>query len=367
MKKVLIAMPDLRGAGAEKVLIDILNNINLEKFDVTLILFMRRGIHMDEIPSKVKVICMSDKLGTGLYKYWMKMFYLAPRFFYKMFIKEKFDTEIAFMEGIPTKLIANSPNRDSKKIAWVHIDLEKLHWTKQFFKSYEEEEFCYDMFNEIEFVSKDSQLAFERLFSKNKSVKKVIYNPIISDEIECKAMLENIKNDIFTVISSGRLTKQKGYDRLLKAHKELVNQYPHKLVILGEGEERESLENLIKELKIQNSVELKGFIKNPYPYIKAADVFICSSRTEGFSLVVAEALVLKKPIISTEITGPKEVLNNGEFGLLCESSVEGIKNGLEKLLSDRSILDEYKKRSLKGKESLDYKKIIIEIEDAINN
>ncbi|MGL5822530.1 MAG: glycosyltransferase [Sarcina sp.] len=360
MKKILFTMPNLRGGGAEKVLIDILKNIDKSKFDVTLFMLSNTGVYLDEIPSHVKVKTASEKLKLNerLCSVFLKKF---PRLFYKLNIKESFDVEIAFMEGYMTKMVANSTNEKSKKIAWVHIDLLAKHWTEYIFKDNEEEESCYNKFDDIIFVSKEAMNEFDKLF-KTKASKSVIYNPIITEEIIKKSNEETINFEKFTIISAGRMDKQKGFDRLIKAHAQLVGKKDHDLVLLGQGPELEELKQLAISLNVSNSVKFLGFQKNPYKYIKAADFFVCSSRSEGYSLVVAESLVLEKPIITTNITGPTEVVNHGEYGMICESSEEGIRDAIEKFLFDKELLQEYREKSKLGKCALDYKKVIEQIE-----
>lgn len=361
MKKILFVMPNLCGGGAEKVLIDILRYIDKKKFDITLLLFNMGEVYDDEIPKEVSVKCIKDVtkfipdiIWTGLAKYF-------PKLFYKLIIKEKYDTEIAFMEGLATRFVGGSNNSNSKKIAWIHIDLLKKHWTKDIFLEGKEEE-CYNKFDDLVFVSNDAKLAFNNLFKENKSKKHVIYNPIITHEIEEKSNEYDVNFDDFTAVSVGRLDYQKGYDRLIKAHADLVNLYPHKLVILGEGSERENLETLIKDLNVEGSVKLKGFIKNPHPYIKSSDLFISSSRSEGYPLVVCESMILEKPIVATNITGPREILCEGKYGILCDDSEEGIKEALKEVLENKNLMHIYKQKSIQGKKSLDYKDVINDIE-----
>ncbi len=361
MQKILFVMPNLPSGGAEKVLIDILKNIDKKKFDITLLLFAMGEVYDKDIPKEINIKCIKDIMKFIPGRVWLHIAKYFPKLFYKFIIKEKYDTEIAFMEGLATRFVAGSNNIKSKKVAWIHADLLKNHFTKNMFLKGKEEE-SYSKFNDLVFVSNDAKTSFNNLFKENKSNKHVIYNPIITDEIEAKSNEENIKFDDFTIVSVGRLDYQKGYDRLISAHAELVNTYPHKLVILGEGHERENLEKIIKDKNVKSSIELKGFIKNPYPYIKAADLFICSSRSEGYSLVVAESMVLERPILATDITGPREVLNKGKYGILCDNSEVGIKDKLKEVLDNKNLIHIYKQKSIQGKKSLDYKSVINDIE-----
>lgn len=366
MKKVAFIMPNLEGGGAEKVLVDILNHISYKKYKITLILFERKGVYLDKIPSDVEIICIKDKLKIVPIKILLKVMKYFPKQFYKFYIKEKYDVEIAFMEGESTQLIANSDNTNSKKIAWVHADLLEFHWTKHLFKL-EEESKCYDKLDNIIFVCNGAKESFEKVFINNITNKQVINNPIISEEIIKNANEEIIDFNEFTIISVGRLIPVKGYDNLIRVHADLVKKYPHKLLILGEGDERINLENLISQLGVENSVQLKGFTKNPHKYINSSDIFVSSSKSEGYPLVICEAIILEKPIVATNTIGAKEILNNGKYGLLCGTTEEELKDALERILKDRNLMDECIQKSIIRKKDFDYKNIIKMIESLIDS
>lgn len=364
MKNILIAIPNLSGGGAEKVLIDILNNIDRSKFKIDLLVFNKGKIYDEKVPNYVNFISIDEKIGFIPVALRERIRWYFPRIFYRLIINKKYDTEIAFMEGIATRFISYSNNKKSKKIAWVHIDMKKKHWTKSMYKCGEESR-CYSKFNDIVFVSKNAKSAFNEIFIENKVNKRIIYNPIIDVEVIKKSNEFKVDFKDFTIISLGRLDTQKGYDRLIKVHASLVNKFPHKIIILGEGGERESLEKIIKDYGVEKTFKLNGFVNNPYPYLKAANLFVSSSRYEGYPLVVCESIVLEKAILATNITGNNEILNNGEYGLLCDDSVDGIKGGLEMLLRNTNLIKEYEYRSKLGRNKLNYKQIIKEIEDIL--
>ncbi|MBU3191229.1 glycosyltransferase [Clostridium bowmanii] len=365
-KKVLFVMPNLAGGGAEKVLVNILNNIDYEKFDISLFVFQKNGVYIKEVNKRVKLNFLTEKFHSNNANTIIgKLLKYAPKLIYKLYIKGTYDVEVAFMEGGATNLIANSTNVRSKKIAWVHADLHKFHWTEDLYRTNEEGK-CYDKFDNLVFVSKDAKDAFSELFKNNEVNKHIIFNPIVTEEILKKSEEFKVEYNEFTVVSVGRLSVEKGYDSLIKAHSTLVKQYPHKLVILGEGNERSNLEKLIDKLGVSKSVELRGFMNNPYPYVKQADLFVCSSRSEGYPLVVAEALVLGKAVIATDVTGPREILQNGEYGLLCESSKEGLEVALHYIFENRNKLDYYEEKSKTAKNNFNYKAIISTIEELIS-
>lgn len=368
-KKILFLMETLTGGGAEKVLVDLLNNIDYDKYDVELIVFYNQGIYFDQINKnvKVKTLIKNTYIARGVTKYLKK---IPGWLMSRIFIRDKYDVEIAFMEGVCTKIIGGVEKRSSKRIAWVHIDLNKQHWTTRVFKTLEEEQSIYNRFNDIVFVSKDTGSGFNQLFTVDNPKKHVIYNLIEVDKIinRGKEPISSYDYNGIVICTVGRLMNQKGFDRLINAHKKLVDEgLKHTIIILGEGEEREKLENLIKTNNLDDSVQLLGFHKNPYKYIYNSDAFICSSRSEGFSLVVAEAIVLEKPIISTKCSGPIELLDGGNYGMLVENSTEGIYEGIKKFITSKELREEYVEKVKLRKEFFNKETIIKNIEEIIDH
>ena len=170
----------------------------------------------------------------------------------------------------------------------------------------------YERFDEIVCVSNSSKRAFNNIYKDlNKNVQ-VIYNLIEIDEIK------NLSNEPIkfnfnkpTIISVGRLTKIKRMDLIIRAHKNIIDKgIEHDLIILGIGEEYDNLVSLTEKLNVKESVHFLGYKKNPYPYIKKADLFVMASEFEGFSLVIAESIVLGKAIVSTDNGGATELLGD---------------------------------------------------------
>lgn len=151
---------------------------------------------------------------------------------------------------------------------------------------------------------------------------KVIFNPIITPEFQEKTK-ETIEYDWFlpeeppVILSVGRLTTQKGFDVLIKAYAKVRESIPSRLLILGEGPERGALEALVHDQGLEKYIRLPGFVQNPYPYMKNANVFVLSSRWEGLPGVLIEALYCGVPIISTDCpSGAREILAAGKYGSL---------------------------------------------------
>jgi glycosyltransferase involved in cell wall biosynthesis len=367
MKKLLLAIDNLGGGGAEKVLINLLKNLNKDKYQITLLLLFNEGVYINEVPKHVELKYLFNVKSNVVRRIIYKMFkYFPAEKIYKKFIKEKYDIEIAFLEGSTTKLISGSTNPHSKKIAWVHTDFSNYHWTVHYYKNNEEEQQQYKNFNNIVFVSNDARKGFETTLNVNENLK-VIYNPIDAEEITAKAKEETVVTNKLTVVSVGRLIEQKGYDRLLNVHAKLIQEgIDHDLFLIGEGEEKEALKQLSQQLDVTNSVHFLGFQTNPYKYVKAADLYVSSSRVEGLPLVVAEALILGKPVICTRCSGPVELLGNGKYGMIVENSEDGLYEGMKQLLVNKEERRKYEQLSKQRKSFFNITTIMEQIEDLID-
>ena len=315
--KILIIENNLAGGGAEKVLLTLLENLMPPKYDVTLLLIKNKGIYLNDVPSHVKVQYMIDVSNEE------KEFPKDSEAligFYENTLENDYDVEIAFLEGPPTKLLSYSNNRHSRKIAWVHIDLEKVHWTYSYFQSIEEEKECYLKMHDVVFVSDNARRGFEHLFGIKLINTHVINNPINATKIKNLASKKTIEYNCFTCIVVGSLTNRKGQSRLLYAMGRLCQEgYRFHLYFVGEGSEEKSLKELSHILNISEYVHFTGFQRNPYSYMKNADLLISSSISEGYPLVSCEALSLGLPILATDCTGNRDVLQNGKYGLLVKT------------------------------------------------
>lgn len=344
--KILIIENNLAGGGAEKVLLTLLNHLTPPNYDVTLLLIKNKGIYMNDIPTYVKLQYMIDV--TDGEKEFPKDSNILTQF-YKENIDNDYDIEIAFLEGPPVKLLSCSENKNSKKIAWVHIDLEKVHWTYPYFQSLEEEKNCFFKMDHVVFVSENARKGFERHFKTKLPNALIINNPINTTNIQNLAAEKTIEYSDFTCIVVGSLVNRKGQSRLLYAMGRLFDLgYRFHLYLVGEGSEERSLKELSHILNISEYVHFTGFQKNPYVYMKSADLLISSSISEGYPLVSCEALSLEIPILATDCTGNRDVLQNGKYGLLVENTEEGIFNGLKSILSSPQLYEELKEKARLG-------------------
>lgn len=376
MKKVLFLIDSLPGGGAEKVLVDIVENLDRSKFDITVMTSLGGGVHVDNIKKNVKYKPFFKELKRQktilekvIYKVRCKFRYLFFKYvpapvIHKIFIGNGYDIEIAFLEGHATKIIGASNNKYSKKYAWVHTDLIENNWSMRFYNSLEEQIENYNHFDFIYCVSTQAKDSFIKLTKRIHNVF-TFYNPVNEVKIRELATSEgfSFNSSQFNVITVGRLTKAKGFDRLLNVHKRLINEgINYHLYILGEGEERLTLEKFINENQLGATVSLLGFHSNPYKYMKAADLFVCSSRAEGFSTVATEATILGLPIVTTDCSGMNELLGDSQYGLIIDNNEESLYEGLKQMIMDKELYEHYKKQCLERSEDFKLSKTMHKLE-----
>ena len=286
-------MYNLAGGGAERVLVDLLDEIDYEKYNVDLLLIRKEGIYIDDINKNVNIksiFSYNNSFKNKILNYIKSLLYkYIPKFFIGNIIGKKYDVEISFLEGETSSLLLYSKNKSSKKVAWVHIDLENLKSLNRV-----QSNKVYELVDKIICVSNECKDAFLKLYPEYKEKISVIYNLINSNKILELSNQEDIDLPSSNyILSIGRLTEQKRFDRLIKAYKLLVDKgIKQDLIILGEGELINTLKNLVSELDLKERVFFPGFTKNPYYWIKNCNLFVLASDLEGFSLVVAEAMIL---------------------------------------------------------------------------
>lgn len=340
MKNILFLINTLAGGGAEKVLVDLVNNLDTTEYNIE-VLSVTGGIHEKRLNEKINYRHILKSNQGVFQKILSKIIYHLPfSLFSFLFIKKKYDIEIAYLEGFPTRVISARKN-NAKKLAFVHCDVSVQHVLKEVYPSYEQCLNEYKVFDKVCFVSEVAKKGFEKEIGKlDNSI--VLHNVIDFDDAKTKSN-ENNELEYLTkgmkLIAVGRLSKEKGYDRLVHVVAELENLYDFELWLLGDGDEKSYIEDIIQKKNIK-SVKLLGYQNNPYNYMKKADLFICPSFFEGYSTVVAESVALGIPVLTTDCAGMGEILVNGKYGWIVENSEDGLKNGLIMLLNND---DEYKK------------------------
>ncbi len=325
--KVLFLIHTLGGGGAEKVLVDTANLLDKEKFDVTVMSIINTGVNIKKInrdvsykymfslPKPLKPKTDSGSLSPNssfkskvLGEIYSFLWKVAPvRLLHKKYIKNDYDVEVAFLEGIAAKVISASKNRKSQKICWVHVDFSKVHKSKKVFISRFREKECYGKFSKIICVSKETEKAFRELIGYQDKTS------VLKNVLDYSSMLElpivehryPSGNGKLKIISIGRLTSQKGYDRLLRVCNKMNQEglsAKYELTIFGEGPDKEKLQKFINEHNIFNA-KLMGFSESPYAHILSSDLVVIPSRAEGQSTVMLESLILGTPLVTTDVSG----------------------------------------------------------------
>lgn len=369
MKKILFIYGPLGGGGAERVLIDLLNNLDYTKYKVDLCLIVKQGVLLPEVPNEVTIISLWKKY-TLYYKIAYRCsIWLGVNFLFKRVLKQKitkkYDVEVSFLEGMPLKLHALMDTA-AKKITWVHCDLFNFPYTTKLFAKNKELR-AYSKMDAVVCVSNDSRSAFEKRFPDCTTKKVVVYNPIDSKKINRLVKETNIvKNQNFTIVTVGRLTMQKKIDRVIRlAARFKLEGVKVQFQIIGDGELKEELLQLAIDLNVTDSVTFLGFIKNPFPYMKSADMMLLTSNTEGFGLVVCEAMLLGVPVISTKTAGPIEIIDNNKYGLLCDHDDESIYLSAKKMINNEALRNKYKNAGYKRAADFSVQNTIKQFDDLI--
>lgn len=374
MKQVLFFLESLAGGGAEKVLSDIVGNLNPEEYKVTVCTVTDGDIYQDKVSCSCvykSFLKIRNYNAGGVKKliFWLKikMIYNFPtRWIYKWFIRGEYDIEIAFIEGYATKFIAASSNSRSRKIAWVHTDMLSNAYADKCYLNHKQHCMTYKKYDKILCVSNSVMQAFKKKFFGSSRLA-VQYNPV--DE---KAILENSisEPDFLPYFSDGillgtigRLEQPKGYQRLVKCAKILFDKgYKFTIWIIGQGSEKEKIEQYIRENGLDNIVILFGFKKNPYQYLRYCDAFICSSYSEGFSTAATESLVMGKPIFTVDCSGMRELIGDSGCGVIVPNNDDALLELLEDLVCGRIPLEKYVKAAKRRGKAFNLQTRISEIE-----
>ena len=347
-KKVLFLIPTLGGGGAEKVLVNLVNNLDINKYDVTVQTIFRAGVNAQFLKPHINLKQGRLKQFRGN-TYLMKLF--TPRFLYRWIVAKQYDVAISYLEGPTARIISGCPFEGSKLVSWIHIEMKNRKQVFHNFRSISETESCYSRYDANVYVAKQVRDDFLK-FLPNLTNNHVIYNTNENEKIR-KLAKEEVKDFDFskvkTIVAVGRLLASKGFERLIKAHARCINDgYNHHLLIIGEGEFRNRLQMLVGSIGCSETVHMIGYRENPYKYIAKANLFVCSSFREGFSTAVTEAFILGKPVVTTLVSGATEQCGeNNEYGIVVENSEEGIYLGIKEMLSDEEKMKHYEEMSKK--------------------
>lgn len=342
MIKLLFLTHSLGGGGAERVLVNLVNHMDRSRFDITVRTLFTDGVNRKMLDKGIRYECCHAKMVKGI-TYVYKL--LPPRFLYRKFVGDgDYDIVVAYMHGIPTKVVSGCTNPKTKTVTWLHTGTPK---TSTFFKSWLSRKKAirgYASLDAIVGVSQDVSDAF-RKYTRIENVH-TVYNTNDTARIlkmaEEQADLSDYQRPV--IVTAGHLEPVKGNDRLIDAAKRLADDgYRFSVLIMGTGSQKEKLQQQITENHLDDCVHLLGFCENPYAIMAQSDLFVSSSRQEGLATVLTEALTVGLPVVATEVSGAKEVLGqNNEYGLVVENSESGIYEGLKAFLTHPELVQKYR-------------------------
>lgn len=316
IKKISIILASLRGGGAERALLTLANNFAKQGFIVDLVLVKAEGPYLDEVSPQVNLIDLNCK----------RVLYAIPKLI-NYIRKSRPDSILTAMTHVNlaciiAKMIARVPLRtviSERNVLKGSLDNGKYRkYSIRFIVTF----YLYSFADEIIAVSegvKDDIV--NKTFLKPEDIE-VIYNPVVTDLLLQKSEEDAdhpwfTEGDLPVILSAGRLSEQKDFSTLLRAFNIARDIIPARLIILGEGAERNKLLKLIDDLNLSDLVSLPGFRVNPFAYMRKASLFVLSSAWEGLPNVLIQAMACGCPVVSTDCpTGPAEILDNGKFGPL---------------------------------------------------
>lgn len=369
-KDIIFIMNNLNCGGAEKALVSLLQSLDYSQYKVDLFLFKREGLFLSQVPKQVTILDapknypyfdMSLKLAIienlkkgnlkvifyriiiGLInkretvnsikeqKVWRYLKKVMPK------LEKKYDIAVGFLEKTPNYFCVDNVNA-KKKIGYVMNDYEKLMMSKEIDNYY---------FSKLDYIVQDSEESNSTMKKKFPQFEKklVVVKSIMSSATIrqlAKENVEDMQKKGFTIVSVGRLSYQKGYDLAIDAMKILSERgFDFNWIILGEGEDKQKLQQIVKDYKLESKVYFLGIKENHYPYLLQADVFLHTARFEGYGIVVQEAKILNKPMLLTDFKTSKTHIENGINGYIVAMKPQEIADGLEKLIKDENLRKQF--------------------------
>ena len=348
MKKTLFFIPTLAYGGAEKVLVNLVNNLDEAKFNITVQTLFDGGVNKQYLKPHIKTKSVFKKVFPGNSRILARF---SPEFLYKRFIKEHYDIIVSYLEGPTARIVSGCNDSDTKLVSWIHCRMDSEKAGAVGFRSFMEAKKCYNKFDFTACVSQWVKDYFVKTFDFKKPIS-VLYNTIETDEIIEKSneSIDNVAFDknVFNIISVGKIIAVKAFMRLAHIHKRLLNEgIKNHVYILGVGDEQSKIEKYLAENNLIDTFTFLGYNTNPYKYVKACDLYVCSSLSEGFSTSVTESLIVGTPVVTTLCSGMQEMLGeNNEYGIVTENNEDALYEGVKKMLTMPNMLENYAGKAL---------------------
>lgn len=363
-KSILFVINSMGCGGAEKSLLSLLSLMDYNKYDVTLLMFRRGGMFERLLPGEVRIREMPDYLlfcektvAKQLLSFDVRK--LAARLRTSIFLRrnaqkgrplhdaqaywkysaaafnplpERYDIAIAWGQGTPTHFVAEKVSAQ-RKFAWVNADYANVGHNREFDRPF------YSVFEKIVCVSEKLCSMLQNVFPEFADRMTTILdinNPNTIEEMSCQPC-ELPEKCGLTLVTVGRLVPQKGYDIAAGAASLLKRRgIRFRWYVVGDGN-RAPIEEDIKKYDISENFILLGAKENPYPYMKAADIYVQTSKYEGYCLTLAEARTLNIPCVTTNFDVVYAQMINGDNGLVVEMTPEAVADGIIHLATDEEL------------------------------
>lgn len=347
--KVLFVIHDLSVGGAEKVLINLVNNMDASRFDVSVLALFDEGVNKQFLSPHVTYRYAFRHAIRGNSQY-LKL--LSPERLYAWLIPEGYDLVVSYLEGPCARIVGGAPEQGVKTVSWIHCTYRREKELAKSFRSLKEARRCYEKADRVVFVSEQAK----ELFLQQCPIKcqtSVLYNTNESEKILSKASEiaedEDFGGHSFYWCGVGKIVPNKGFDRMVRIQKRLLKAgYDVKLLILGTGWQEKELKKWCQENEIAQSVHFLGYQTNPYKYVAKCDLFVCASHEEGFSTAATEALIVGTPVCTVDVSGMKEMLGaHQEYGMIVPNEEEALYQGIKKLLDQPALRNHYKEMAIR--------------------
>ncbi|PGT15332.1 glycosyltransferase [Bacillus cereus] len=381
-KKILITSFDMAIGGVERSLIGLLNTIDYSKYDVDLMLFKHEGEFLFLLPKlpnllkevkqyttfrkSIKQILQEGQITIGVARTLGKILgdvhgryvksaevgYFVIQYGWRITLpfipklEEEYDVAISFLW--PHYFVGDKV-RAKRKIGWVHTDYSNINLNANM------EYKMWSKMDNIVAVSEGCRDSFlSSLPNVNKNVE-IIENILSPEFVREQAQREDamkelqMKSGKVKLVTVGRLSYAKGIDFAMHALRKLLDEgYDIEWYVVGYGAQEAELRKLLAELNLEKHFFLLGKKTNPYPYIKACDIYVQPSRYEGKAVTVREAQIIGKPVLITNFSTAKSQVQDGIDGIITELGVNGIANGIKKLIEDKELRENLVENTLKG-------------------
>lgn len=358
MKKILFVMMSLYNGGAERSLVNLLNELPKEKYEIDLLLFRKEGLFLSQVPQNVMLLDPTKGIKAfygplsragvlgGVKIFGTTIAHLLEsggsdraqcrwKFFYNPFIEkmnQHYDIAVAYVTGDTLGYVIDKVSAD-KKIVWVHNDYREGEFSKKYDYPY------FKKVDKIVTISETCERILNEEFPEFSS--KICYIPNITSSSLIYSRgkdfypEEYIQNKV-NILSVGRLTEQKGFDVAVDAARIMKKAgYQFMWHIIGTGELQNSLNKQIVDAKVDDCMKLIGAKENPYPYIKHCTIFVQSSRWEGKSVVLDEAKIFAKPIVATVYPTVKDQIEDGKEGCIVKMDSKELARGVSNLIVNK--------------------------------